>query len=122
MTPEQKQRHLRTIEKIENTPRPEKWREIRKFYLKLHPELVEVDREFSQACKEIRQASESKTGASKSLSMRNTMKLPNYVYRALTQLDPEIMIEMSGRNHGEQWRVGKQLYQAFPMYRIAREY
>ena len=122
MTPEQRAKHIKTIEKIENLPRPAKWREIKKLLLSLHPELKPVDDAFSQACKEIRQRTESKTASSKEMSIRNTMKIPNYVYQALVKLDPEIMIEMSGRNHGEQRLIGKQLYKAFPEYRIARSF
>jgi len=122
MTPEQRDKHIKTIEKIENMPRPDKWREIRKLLFELHPELVPVDKDFSQACKEIRQKTESKTASSKQGDLRNTMKIPNYVYQALVKLDPGIMIEMSGRNHGEQRIIGKQLYKAFPEYRIARSF
>lgn len=122
MTPEQKDKHLKTIERIENLPRPEKWREIKKFTLELHPGLVLADKNHSQACKEIRQATVSKTASSASGAMRNTMKIPNYIYEALIKLDPEIMVEQSGRNRGAQELIGKQLYKAFPEYRIARSY
>lgn len=121
MTAEQREKHIRTIEKIELTPRPQKWREIKKLVLDLHPELRGPDQEFSQACKELRQATVSKTASSKTGNMRNSMKLPNYIYRAMTQLDPELVIEMSGRNHGHQKIIGDQLWKAFPEYRIARE-
>lgn len=121
MTPEQRDKHIRAIEKIEHTARPEKWREIKKLVFSLHPELVEADKDFSQACKEVRQASTA-TGASKSGDLRNTMKLPNWLYQAICKLDPEIMIEMSGRNHGHQLQIGKQLWKAFPEYRIARTF
>lgn len=122
MTPEQRAKHIKTIEKIENLPRPAKWRETKKLLLALHPELKPVDDEFAQACKEIRQKTESKTASSKEMNIRNTMKIPNYLYQAIVKLDPEIMIEMSGRNHGEQRLIGKQLYKAFPEYRIARSF
>ena len=122
MTPEQRAKHIKTIEKIENLPRPAKWRETKKLLLALHPELKPVDDEFAQACKEIRQKTESKTASSKEMNIRNTMKIPNYLYQAIVKLDPEIMIEMSGRNHGEQRLIGKQLYKAFPDYRIARSF
>ena len=122
MTPEQRAKHIKTIEKIENLPRPAKWREIKKLLLSLHPELKPVDDDFAQACKEIRQRTESKTASSKDGNIRNTMKLPNYLYQALCKLDPGIMEEMSGRNHGEQRLIGKQLYKAFPEYRIARSF
>ena len=122
MTPEQRAKHIKTIEKIENLPRPAKWRETKKLLLALHPELKPVDDEFAQACKEIRQKTESKTASSKEMNIRNTMKIPNYLYQAIVKLDPEIMIEMSGRNHGEQRLIGKQLYTAFPEYRIARSF
>ena len=122
MTPEQRDKHIKTIEKIENLKCPEKWREIRKLLFSLHPELKPVDAEFSDACKEIRQKTQSKTASSKDGNIRNTMKIPNYVYQAIVKLDPEIMIEMSGRNHGDQLLIGKQLYKAFPEYRIARSF
>jgi hypothetical protein len=120
MTPEQRAKHVKTIEKIENLARPQKWREIKKLLLDLHPELVPYDDDFAQACKELRQRSASKTAASKSGDLRNTMKIPNYLYQGIIKLDPDFMIEMSGRNHGHQILIGQQLYKAFPEYRIAR--
>lgn len=122
MTPEQRQKHLQTIEKIELMPRPRKWRETRKLLLELRPDLSTKEAEFRQACKEIRQAQTSKTAASKSLNLRNTMKIPDYVLDALRRFDPDLNEEMSGRNHGDQWRISKQLYDAFPEYRIARNW
>jgi len=122
MTPEQRGKHLKTIEKIELTPRPDKWREIKKLLLRLHPELKAYDDDFAQACKELRQRTESKTASSKSANLRNTMKLPNYLYQALIKLDPDIMVEMSGRNHGHQKLISEQLWKAFPEYRIARTF
>jgi hypothetical protein len=121
MTPEQRDKHVKSIEKIENTPRPQKWREIKKLMLELHPELKKYDEDFSQACKELRQRTVSSTASSKDMNLRNTMKLPHYLYQAIIKLDPEVMIEMSGRNHGHQYLIGKQLYNAFPEYRIARK-
>jgi hypothetical protein len=122
MTPEQRAKHVRTIEKIEFMKRPDKWREIKKLVLELHPELVPADDEFSQACKELRQRTESKTASSKLGTIRNSMKLPNWLLDAIRKLDPEINVEMSGRNHGHQLLIGKQLYNAFPEYRIARKF
>jgi hypothetical protein len=122
MTPEQREKHVRTIEKIELMERPGKWREIKKLVLDLHPELVPADDEFSQACKELRQATESKTASSKGGTIRNPMKLPNWLLDAIRKLDPAINEEMSGRNHGHQILISKQLYKAFPEYRIARNF
>lgn len=122
MTPEQRAKHLKTIERIEHLKRPEKWREIKKFTLELHPSLKALDHDFSEACKELRQKTESQTASSKSGTMRNTMKIPQFIYDAMIKLDPELLIEMSGRNKGSQELIGKQLYKAFPEYRIARTY
>lgn len=102
--------------------RPDKWREIKKFLLELHPELVPIDHNFAQSCKEMRQKNESKTASSQGGHMRNTMKIPQYLYSTLTKLDPDLLIEMSGRNHGAQEKIGKQLYKAFPEYKISRIY
>lgn len=122
MTPEQREKHLRTIEKIEYMPRPAKWREIKKFILDLHPELVPAEKEFSEGCKELRSNLQSKTASSKAGHIRNTMKLPNYLLDAIRKLDPEINEEMSGSNHGHQILIAEQLYKAFPEYRIARNF
>lgn len=121
-TPEQRQRHLKAIEKIENTPRPEKWRLIKNLLLELKPWLVTAEAEHAEACKELRLKSENKYAQSKSGAMRNTMKIFGPVYQAITRLDPEAVVEMSGRNKGLQVKLGKQLYDAFPEYRIARRY
>lgn len=122
LTPEQKQKYLKAIAKIENTPRPEKWRLIKKLTLELKPWLVQVEAGHAEACKELRIKNENKYASSKSGVMRNTMKLFGPVYTSITKLDPEIMVEMSGRNKGLEEKIGKQLYDAFPEYRIARLY
>lgn len=120
MTPEQRDKHLKTIAKIEDMPRPAKWREIKKFILELHPEWQGLESGFCEAIKELRQKNVSKTASSKSGTMRETMKLPQFLYEAIIKLDPEILVDLSGRNRGAQWEVGKQLYKAFPEYRTAR--
>ncbi len=122
MTPEQRAKHIKTIEKIENLKRPEKWREIKRLLLKLHPELVQIDHDFSMACKEIRQKNTSMTGISKGGTMRNSMKIPSYIYQAMYKLDPDLKAEMSGSNPGAQEQIGRQLYKAFPEYRVIRSF
>jgi len=101
--------------------RPAKWREIKKFVLELHPSLVQPDRDFCEATKELREAT-NKTASSESGAMRNTMKIPHYIHTALTAMDPDVFAEESGRNPGDQQRINKQLYDAFPEYRVARSY
>ncbi len=122
LTPEQRQKYLKAIEKIENTPRPEKWRLIRKLTLELKPWYAPLEAEHSEACKELRTKNENKYASSNSGTMRNTMKLFGPVYNAMTKLDPQLAVEMSGRNKGLEEKIGKQLYDAFPEYRIARLY
>lgn len=122
LTPEQRQKYLKALEKIENTPRPEKWRLIRKLTLELKPWLVPVEADFAEACKELRTKNENKFASSKSGTMRNTMKLFGPVYNSMVKLDPELSLEMSGRNKGLEEKIGKQLFDAFPEYRIARLY
>ena len=122
LTPEQRQKYLKAIEKIENTPRPEKWKLIKKLILELKPWLVPYEEVHAQACKELRVKNENKYASSKSGVMRNTMKLFGPVYMAMTKLDPELRVEMSGKNKGLEILAGKQLYDAFPEYRIARLY
>lgn len=121
MTPEQKQKHLRAIEKIESTSRPAKWRLIKELTFALHPSFVPIDKDFCEAVKELRQAS-NKTASSASGDMRNTMKIPQYIYEALRTLDEDFMKEASGRNGGSQEQLGNLLYKAFPEYRVARQY
>lgn len=122
LSPEQRQKHLKAIEKIENTPRPEKWRLVKKLILELKPWLVPYEAEHAEACKELRIKNENKYASSKTGAMRNTMKLFGPVYNAMIKLDPELRIEMSGKNKGLEEKVGKDLYDAFPEYRIARLY
>lgn len=122
LTPEQRQKYLKAIEKIENTPRPAKWTLIRKLTLELKPWLVPVEAAHSEACKELRIKNENKYASSKTGTMRNTMKLFGPVLTNLTKLDPELKVEMSGLNKGLEELIGKQLYDAFPEYRIARLY
>ena len=122
MTPEQKDKHLKAIEKIEKTPRPEKWKLIKKLTLELKPWLKPVEHDFAEACKELRLKNDNEFAASKSGAMRNSMKLFAPVYANMTKLDPELMLEMSGKNKGSQEKIGKQLWDAFPEYRICRKY
>lgn len=119
---EEREKHLKTIEKIESLPRPAKWRAIKKFVLELHPSFVIPEREHCEACKEIRDAQTDLVGASKSLSMRQSMKLFKPVYDAINALDPDVFTESSGRNRGLQEKIGKQLWDAFPEYRIVKKY
>lgn len=122
LTPEQKEKYLKAIEKIENTKRPEKWRLIRQLTLELKPWLVQLEADHAEACKELRIKNENKYASSKTGVMRNTMKLFGPVYQNMTRLDPELAAEMSGKNKGVEAIIGKQLYQAFPEYRIARQF
>jgi len=121
-TPEQKAKHISAIEKIESLPRPAKWKAIRAFTFELHPELKQIDHDFCEAVKELRE-NNNKTSSSKSGAMRNTMKIPQYIYDAIRNLDADLLTETSGtKNVGYQDQIGEQLYKAFPMYRVARIY
>lgn len=122
MTPEQREKRLKAIDRIESLRRPAKWREIKKLVLELHPSLVVPEREHCEACAEIRAAQTDTVGASKSLAMRGTMKMFKPVYDAINVLDPEALVEASGKNKGLQEKLGKQLWDAFPEYRIVKDY
>lgn len=122
LTPELKDKYLKAIDKIERADRPEKWRLIKKLTLELKPWLAVEEAEFSQACKELRQTNQNKHASSTSGAMRETMKLYNPVFTNIRRLDPEINEEMSGKNQGAQEFIGKQLWDAFPEWRIARTY
>jgi hypothetical protein len=122
ITPEQKQKHLKAIEAIENAARPEKWRLTKKLILELKPWLVEAEKEHCEACKELREATENKFASSKTGVMRNSMKIYGPVFSALVKLDPELKVEMNARNNASTPLIGKQLWEAFPEYRIARNY
>lgn len=121
MTPEQRQKYIKAIERIENAPRPEKWVLTKKLILELKPWLVEDEKQFCQACKELREASE-KYAASKSGTMRNSMKLYGPVLTAIFKIDPELRVEMNDKHTNTAPLIGKQLWEAFPEYRIARNY
>lgn len=122
MSPEEKAKYVKAIEKIELADRPEKWRLIKKLVLDMKPWLKIAEAEHSQACKELRQANENKHDSSASMTMRGTLKLFGPVYENIMRLDPEIRVEMSGRNRGTQELIGKQLWDAFPEWRTCREY
>ena len=122
LTPEQKDKFVKAIEKIEMTPRPEKWRLIKQLTLELKPWLVPDEAAHSEACKELRQKNENKYAASKSGTMRNTLKLYGPVYENLVLLDPELKQEFSGRTKDADKFIGKELWDAFPEWRICREY
>lgn len=122
MTPEQKEKYLKAIEKIEHAARPDKWRLIKKLTLEMKPWLVQAEADHAEACKELRQLNENKHASSKSGAMRETMKLFGPVYQNIIRLDPEIRVELSGKNNGDQDFIGKQLWDAFPEWRICREF
>lgn len=122
MTPEQKEKYLKAIERIEHSTRPEKWRLIKKLTLDMKPWLKQAEQEHSDACKDLRQKHADKFAASTSGTMRNNMKLFYPVYANLVRLDPELRAEMSGRNQGDQLKISKQLWDAFPEWRICREF
>jgi hypothetical protein len=122
LTPEQKDKYLKAIEKIEQAPRPKKWRLIKDFTLELKPWLKDDEAGHSQACKELRQQNENKHAASKSGTMRSTMKLYGPVYNNLLRMDPQLREELSGRNKGDQTITGKKLWDAFPEWRTCREF
>lgn len=122
LSPEQKQKYLKAIEKIENTKRPEKWRLVKKLTLELKPWWKPLEAAHCEAVKELRIKNENKHASSKSGVMRNTMKLFGPVYQNMVRLDPELAQEMSGKNKGIEELIGKQLYEAFPEYRTARLY
>lgn len=118
-----RQQQLDEIERIENLPRPHIWRATKDFVLRLHPEFRDIDRQFVEACREIREADlTNKTASSKSGSMRNTMKIPQFIYEALIAMDPPLLEDISGKNGEAAAMMGKKLYNAFPEYRIARAY
>lgn len=122
ITPEQRAKYLKAIERIETTSRPEKWRLIKKLTLELKPWYKPLEYDHSQACKELRLKTEDAFSASKSGTMRNSMKIFGPVLTGLIKLDPELSDEWSGKNQGDQEKVGKQLWDAFPEYRTSRKY
>lgn len=122
ISPAQRDKFLKSIEKIELADRPEKWRLIKKFTFDLKPWLKDEEAAHSEACKELRQKNENKYAASKSGTMRETMKLYNPVYQNLIRLDPELSVELSGRVKDADKFIGKQLWDAFPEWRISRTY
>lgn len=122
LTPELKDKYLKAIETIEHTDRPEKWRLIKKLTFELKPWLKEEEAGHAAACKELRQNNQNKFAASKSGNMRETMKLYGPVFMNIQRLDPEINESMSGANPHGQTIIHKQLWEAFPEYRVARNY
>ena len=122
MTPEQRQKHLKALEKIEHAKRPAKWRLIRDLLFELKPWLKPLEKAHNEACKELRQKNENEFAASKAGTTRNTMKLFGPVYSALIKADPDLKAELSGLNKGDQQLIGKNLWDAFPEYRICRKF
>ncbi len=118
-----RQQQLDEIARIEGLARPHNWQAARDFYLKLHPEFKLYEKEFIEACKELRFADNNvTTGATKSGSMRNTMKIPPYVYRSMQMFDKDLQQDLSGKNGNDLEKISKQLWKAFPEYQIARAF
>lgn len=121
LTPEQRDKYLKALEKIELADRPEKWRLTKKFILDLKPWLVEAEKEHCEAVKELRDLS-NKHAASKSGTMRNSMKIFGPVLIAMFKTDPDLRAEMGASSKGSSPLIGKQLWEAFPEYRVSRSY
>lgn len=120
MNLEDREQYLKEIERIESLPRPAKWQAIRDLVFKMHPGYIPEELAFISDLKELRETDNfKKTGASKSGDMRHLMKLPQVVYTALIALDPDLFQEMSNTS-GDSRQTWNKLYDAFPMYRVAR--
>lgn len=117
-----RQQQINEIARIESLPRPRKWTETKRFLFALRPDLKAVDKGFVEAVKEMREQNDNKFAASTGGNMRNTMKIPQYIYDAILGMDPGLADEWSGKNGEAAKIIGRQLRKAFPEYNVARVY
>lgn len=105
---------------IESLPQAERWKEIKKLMLDLHPDLREADRYFCEDVARTRNEQLFKdTGASKSGDTRQLISLPDFLYQAFRVADPDFEPTQTSKDPNVVKKLYYKLWEVFPEYRVA---
>lgn len=106
------------VERIEALPQTKRWRAIKDLLFKVKPDIIALDREFIKAVAEERANTLNDLGATKSLSTRKLLSMPQYLYAALHVLDPEFTKLQDDPQLSK--KTNLKLAQTFPEYCVAK--
>jgi hypothetical protein len=118
---EKRQLGLQVIKRIEQLPRPEKWRVTREFVLASNKNASYADHKFVENVAKERNSMLKATGASKSGDSRYLLSMPDFIYAALIATDPDLQDELNNPDKKTSDRAWNKLAAAFPEYAIARK-
>ena len=115
-----RQQFAQELERIEGLPQMQRWREIKNLLFKIKPELKPIDADFCAAIRQGRDFNMLKdTGASKSGSTRRLYSMPQYMYAAITLMDPEFLTLSEDKDANK--ALHRKIARAFPEYRLAKK-
>lgn len=114
-----KKAFAKELERIEGLPQAQRWREIKNLMFKVNPHLKPIDDTFCAAIAEERSNTLNLLGATKSLSTRKLLSMPQYIYMGLRLLDPEFVRQQEDPK--ESVKINLKLARVFPEYAIARK-
>lgn len=106
------------VGRIEGLPQAERWRAIKNLLMKTKPDLIPIDKQFIAAIAEERQNTLNDLGATKSLSTRKLLSMPQYLYAALHILDPEFTRLQEDPDTAT--KTNLKLAKVFPEYCVAK--
>jgi len=104
---------------IEGMPQAKRWLAIKKLLLEVKPELRALDKQFIEQVNEERLNMLNDLGASKSMSTRKLLSMPQYLYAALHVLDPEFTKQQDDPELSVITNI--KLAKVFPEYCVARK-
>lgn len=108
------------IKRIEQLPRPEKWRVTREFLLANNPKLVPVDYAFIKQVARERNQLHKVSGISKTGDSRYVLSMPDFMFAALIALDPWLKPELDDKDRKARDRAWNKLARAFPEYAVGK--
>lgn len=106
------------VERIEGLPQMKRWRAIKELLFRVKPDLVPIDKQFIKEVSEERANMLNDIGASKTLSTRKLLSMPQYLYAALHVLDPEFTKLQEDPQLSK--KTNLKLAQTFPEYCVAK--
>lgn len=118
---EKRQLGIQMIKRIEQLPRPEKWRVTREFLLNTNNNASYADHKFIESLNAERaNLRNDLTASSKSGDSRYLLSMPDFIYAALIATDPDLQDELNDPDKNQSTKAWKKLANAFPEYRIPR--
>ena len=112
---------IEMIKRLQELPRPQKWRDTREFVLNTNPKASYADHKFIESVNKERNALLKDTGASKTGDSRYLLSMPDFIYAALIAIDPDLQDELNDPDRLVSNKAWNRLANAFPEYRVARK-